>query len=101
MFDILLATAVLLIGPIWIVRRIVRARQIVRTWAEVAGYRVEKFLMTAYSISPFPLSVFTKQTVRRVLLRDSTGKQHVAWLLLGDSVVGLLDQSVHEVSWEK
>jgi hypothetical protein len=100
MFDILLATAVL-IGPIWIVGRIVRARKIVRAWAEAAGYRVEKFLMTAYPISPFPLSMFTKQTVRRVLLRDSSGKQHVAWLLLGDSVVGLLDQSVHEVSWEK
>jgi hypothetical protein len=101
MFDFLLAAAALVIGPIWIVRRILRARHIVRAWAEAGGYRIEKFLLTVHSISPFPLSAFTRQTVRRVLLRDETGQGRVAWLLLGDSVVGLLDHSVHEVSWEK
>jgi hypothetical protein len=101
MFDVLLFAAALAVVPIWIVRHTLRARQIVRSWAISNGYRVEKYLWTAHSLAPFGFRVsLGKQSVRRVLVRGNDGRNRIAWLLLGDAVVGLLDDRVAEVSWE-
>ena len=96
-----LAVVVALIVVFWTYRHVSRAREVARAWAVAQGYEVEKFLCTAHSISPFPIQSLGKQAIRRVRLRDRLGSRRVAWLLIGDPVVGLLDDQVHEVSWER
>jgi len=77
-----------------------RVRSAVKAWADQNHCQILRYLWAFYRVAPFLSSFFGRQTVRRVLVRDSKGRERIVWLLLGDFFVGLLDDRVVGVSWE-